>query len=584
METERFANISITDMSDESQRELDDLKQRLMKNEVAQTKQKNKYLDIDSESEDSALSLQESSASTDDSETECTLDSTQIQLQQRGNKTCIVNRRKVNTKAKFQTIPNGHDKFLTDTFQLIMKEIVQKAGDRSEKVVDWKAPEELRALMDLEPKAVGESHEKLLSRLQDIIKYSVKTGHPHFVNQLFSSLDPYGLAGQIVTDALNTSQYTYETAPVFTLMEETVLKTMRDYIGYTEGNGIFCPGGSISNIMAMNCARFKMFPQTKKYGMFGLPPLVVYTSELAHYSIKKAGYLLGFGDDNVRLVKTDTEGRIIPEDLEKQIQETKDEGLTPFMVVATAGTTVFGAFDPIEKMAEISEKHGLWYHVDGAWGGGVLMSRQHRYLMKGVERADSVTWNPHKLLGVPQQCSCFLTRHVKVLQECHRADAKYLFQKDKFYDTSYDTGDKTFQCGRKVDVLKYWLMWKAKGSEGFEQHINRLFDNTRYMVEQLNKRDDFRMVVEKPDCTNVCFWYIPPSLRNMPEGPEFWDKLHKIAPKVKEGMIRDGTMMITYQPQKDLSNFFRLVLQNSATTYEDMDFFINEIERLGKDL
>ncbi|ESO95789.1 hypothetical protein LOTGIDRAFT_160336 [Lottia gigantea] len=463
-----------------------------------------------------------------------------------------------------------------------MKEIVQKAGDRSQKVVEWKAPEELRELMDLDPTAVGETHEKLLMRLQDIIKYSVKTGHPRFVNQLFSSLDPYGLAGQIVTDALNTSQYTYETAPVFTLMEETVLKTMRTCIGYTEGNGIFCPGGSLSNIMAVNCARHFMFPQTKKTGMFGLPPLVIYTSELAHYSIKKAGYLLGFGDDNVKLVKTDELGKIIPEDLERQIQETIDEGCTPFMIVATAGTTVFGAFDPIDKMADVAQKYGLWYHVDGAWGGGVLMSKKHRDMMKGVDRADSVTWNPHKLLGVPQQCSCFLTKHVNILQQCHRADAKYLFQKDKFYDTSYDTGDKTFQCGRKVDVLKFWLMWKAKGSEGFEQHIDKLFDNTRYIVEKLKQREGFRMVVNEPDCTNVCFWYVPPSLRNMPEDEEFWNRLHTVAPKVKEGMIRDGTMMITYQPQKDLVNFFRLVLQNSATTYEDMDFFIDEIERLGK--
>ena len=130
--------------------------------------------------------------------------------------------------------------------------------------------------------------------------------------------------------------------------------------------------------------------------------------------------------------------------------------------MATEGTTVFGAFDPINALADVCAKYGLWLHVDSAWGGGVLMSRKHRHLMAGVERADSVTWNPHKLLGVPQQCSVILCRHQGLLKDVHRAEATYLFQKDKFYDISYDTGDKTFQCGRKVDVLKFWLMWKAK--------------------------------------------------------------------------------------------------------------------------
>ncbi len=132
------------------------------------------------------------------------------------------------------------------------------------------------------------------------------------------------------------------------------------------------------------------------------------------------------------------------------------------MVVATAGTTVYGAFDPINDIADVCVAHGLWLHVDAAWGGGVLVSRRHRHLMDGVERSDSLTWNPHKLLGAPQQCSVFLTKHEGLLQAAHSAQASYLFQPDKFYDVSYDTGDKTFQCGRKVDVFKFWLMWKAK--------------------------------------------------------------------------------------------------------------------------
>ena len=114
--------------------------------------------------------------------------------------------------------------------------------------------------------------------------------------------------------------------------------------------------------------------------------------------------------------------------------------------------------------------------------------------------------------------------------------------------------------------------------------MDHLLDNTKYFVDMLKQREGFQLVLADPELTNVCFWYIPPCLRNMTEGPQFWAKLHKVAPIIKERMIKAGSMMITYQPQKDMVNFFRLVLQNSATDFEDMEFFIKEIERLGEDI
>lgn len=130
-----------------------------------------------------------------------------------------------------------------------------------------------------------------------------------------------------------------------------------------------------------------------------------------HYSIGKGVAFMGMGLDNLINVKTDANGKMIPEDLEKKILEAKAEGKTPYFVNATAGTTVFGAFDPIDEIADICQKYNLWMHVDGAWGGGALLSKTYSPLLKGVERADSMTWNPHKLMGVPQQCSLVFTKH-----------------------------------------------------------------------------------------------------------------------------------------------------------------------------
>lgn len=142
-----------------------------------------------------------------------------------------------------------------------------------------------------------------------------------------------------------------------------------------------------------------------------MPRLVVFTSEDAHYSVKKLAAFLGFGYDNVYLVKVDDRGKMLVSDLEAQIARAIEEGAVPLMVSSTAGTTVMGAFDPLKEIAEVCRKHRLWFHVDAAWGGGALVSRTYRRLLDGVELADSITWNPHKLLAAPQQCSTLLLRH-----------------------------------------------------------------------------------------------------------------------------------------------------------------------------
>uniref|UniRef100_A0A8C1ZID0 Glutamate decarboxylase 1b n=1 Tax=Cyprinus carpio TaxID=7962 RepID=A0A8C1ZID0_CYPCA len=315
----------------------------------------------------------------------------------------------------------------------------------------------------------------------------------------------------------------------------------------------------------------------------GSPLLPTLTCD--HYSIKKAGAVLGFGKENVILLKTDERGRVIPADLEAKIIDAKQKGYVPLFVNATAGTTVYGAFDPINDIADICEKYNLWLHVDGAWGGGLLMSRKHRHKLSGIERANSVTWNPHKMMGVPLQCSAILVREKGILQGCNSMCAGYLFQPDKQYDVTYDTGDKAIQCGRHVDIFKFWLMWKAKGTIGFEQHTDRCLEISEYLYNKIKNRVGYEMVFEgQPQHTNVCFWYIPPSLRGMPHGDERREKLHRVAPKIKAMMMECGTTMVGYQPQGDKVNFFRMVVSNHAVTKSDIDFLIDEIERLGHDL
>nr|XP_019600790.1 PREDICTED: acidic amino acid decarboxylase GADL1 isoform X3 [Rhinolophus sinicus] len=437
------------------------------------------------------------------------------------------------------------EKFVEEACRLIMEEVVLKATDINEKVCEWRPPEQLKQLLDLEMRDTGEPHHRLLELCQDVIRYSVKTNHPRFFNQLYAGLDYYSLVARFMTEALNPSVYTYEVSPVFLLVEEAVLKKMIEFIGWKEGDGIFNPGGSVSNMYAMNLARYKYCPDIKEKGLSGLPRLILFTSAECHYSMKKAASFLGIGTENVCFVETDGRGKMIPEELEKQVWQARTEA---------------------------------------SWGGSALLSRKHRRLLHGIHRADSVAWNPHKMLMAGIQCCALLVKDKSdLLKKCYSAKASYLFQQDKFYDVSYDTGDKSIQCSRRADAFKFWMTWKALGTLGLEERVNRALALSRYLVEEIKKREGFKLLME-PEYANICFWYVPPSLREMKEGPEFWEKLNLVAPAIKERMMKKGSLMLGYQPHRGKVNFFRQVVISPQVCREDMDFLLDEIDLLGRDM
>lgn len=457
-------------------------------------------------------------------------------------------------------------------------------------VVQFEYPEDLKNLVDFtidgdEPREQADVE----SIIKDVLHYSVRTGHSNFHNQLFAGVDPYGLAGSWITDALNTSQYTFEVGPVFTLIEDALIKKCLSLFGFEDGDGILSPGGSISNMYAMVAARFKALPDVKRTGLSNQPTLVAFTSEEAHYSIKKAVHWLGIGIDNLVLVKTDSRGRMIPEELEMAIESVLESGRKPFFVNSTAGTTVLGAFDPFDQIADICQKYNLWMHVDGCLGGTAILSSKNAHLLSGSERADSLAWNPHKTLGAPLQCSIFILKQKRLLHECNAANADYLFQQDKFYDISYDTGDKSVQCGRKVDAFKIWLMFKARGTNGLQTLVDNAFDCARYFTEEIRNRPGFRLLLDEYQYTNISFWYIPKKLRVEldQQNASWWTRIYEITAQIKERMVKNGSVLIGYVPlpRKNIGNFFRMVVTcHPKPSFDTMKFVIDEIERVGEEL
>uniref|UniRef100_A0A8C1LPH0 Zgc:163121 n=1 Tax=Cyprinus carpio TaxID=7962 RepID=A0A8C1LPH0_CYPCA len=244
-------------------------------------------------------------------------------------------------------------------------------------------------------------------------------------------------------------RFTYEISPVFILMEEVVLRKMHSIIGWPEedGDGIFCPGNNtMSNLYSVLLARFHLFPAVKTHGMSVIPRLALFTSEHSHYSIKKSAAVLGIGSENVIVIRCDERGKMISSELNSSIVA----GLVPFYVSATAGTTVCGTFDPLNEIVDICEHHGLWIRIQAfcqeQWAALLLRTNQE------------VIHYHNRLQRVIDAMCC----SQGLLQECNQLCAEYLFQPDKHYDVSYDTGDKSIQCGRHIDVFKLCIV-EGKG-------------------------------------------------------------------------------------------------------------------------
>lgn len=466
------------------------------------------------------------------------------------------------------------------------------------------SPEELAATfdeagapLDLAGATAPGDLEEINRAVHAVMDNSVRSSHPLFLNQLYAGIDPVALAGEWLASVLNANVHTFEVAPVLTEIEKAVLaKTARMWLSSGSKaetpphDGLIVPGGSIANMYSMLLARDRAEPESRTKGSSG--KLVAFCSEQAHYSYRKSAMVMGLGMDNMIKVKCDERGAMIAEELEKEIIAAKERGMVPFYAGTTAGSTVLGAFDDFEGCADVCARHDVWMHVDGAWGGAAALSEARRSNLAGFERADSFCWNPHKMLGLPLQCSIFVTREPGALSKANGVQADYLFQPDK-NNAGADLGDRTIQCGRKADALKIWLAWKARGDSGWSDLVDRSFglaEAVEDFIREKNAADGSFVLAAPAQCANVGFWYVPPRMRPFDpataSASEFAE-LGFVAPKLKDRMQRTGDAMIGFQPidSMGLPNFFRLVLPNSRHLSKEMlRDMLDRMDELGKDL
>ena len=454
------------------------------------------------------------------------------------------------------------DLILQSTFQKI-DNYIKSNSDNHKPVVKFKLPFELKAIMDLRVDDNGVTENEFLTLIDKYLDFSVRTGNKQFFNQLYSGFNFPAFIGEVLTTLSSTSMATYEIAPVATVIEEEMIRLMNNYVGYKDGEGIFLTGGSNGNLVAMLSARNKFFPEGRREGFDRNLKLKAYVNEHAHYSFEIAANLLGIGTGNVVRVKADRDGRMISEELRKEIEKSIKQGETPFFVGATCGTTMLGSFDPVDEIADICKRYDLWFHADGSLGGSILLSDRYRYLIKGVEETDSFAWNPHKLMNIPMVCSMILVKSKGTLQQnITDVNTDYIFHD---IDGIEDMGKKSLQCGRRVDAVKLWFALKYYGIKGYQQRIENSIKMAAYAEEKVKNHPDLELLFPRQSFS-VCFRYIP----------EMETDMNRFNFEMRESLRKSGKSIVNFGYLGKILAI-RLITANGELKKSDIDLFFENL-------
>lgn len=431
---------------------------------------------------------------------------------------------------------------------------------------------------DLFEKGIKGDNVELFRHIDNVLTYSVNTWNPGFLDKLYASTNPIGVVSDLILSVLNTNSHVYTVSPVLSVLENYVGKKYASL--YFKNNqdtcgGLTFSGGSWSNITALQIARSLLFPETKLEGN-GDKKFAVYASKHCHYSVEKAAILLGLGSNAVFKVDINSDGTMNTESLETVIKDTVAKGYIPLFVNATAGTTVFGLFDNLTQIGAIAKRHRVWFHIDGSWGGNVIFSKHHRARLDGCELADSITTNPHKMLGTPTTCSFLLLPDVKKFQTANSLNAPYLFHGRENDDENLDLADGTMGCGRRADLFKLYLAWLYYGTQGFQERVDHAFAIVRYFVEKISATPGFLLVVADPQCLQVCFYYKPSHYSG--------SDLTEVTRYVSRELHRQGKYLMDFLPNPGHDShgeFFRVVFNSPILTDAVIDDLVESIVRVG---
>jgi L-2,4-diaminobutyrate decarboxylase len=440
-------------------------------------------------------------------------------------------------------------------------------------VLPWNEPEHLAEVFSFDSGGgVNESFDSFIKR---IIDNSIHIHHPHYIGHQVTSPLPAAVLVQFCTTLLNNGAAIYEMGPVNMAMERNVIKSFSSLIGYaTESDGIFTHGGTAGNLTAMLAARqFKTDYNIWKDGVREMNRPGYLISEQAHYSIGRNVKIMGLGDESIVNVPVDKHFMMRTDLLEEIKTEAEKKGIRIISVVANSCSTATGSYDDLEAVAAFCEKHDLWMHVDGAHGMGVLFSEKYKERVKGIERADSVVIDFHKMFLVPALNTLVMFRHGERSYETFAQKASYLFQKSQ-KDVWYNSAIRTIECTKSaLGIIAYTVM-KYYGNGYYRQYIDDRYDLAVAFAEVVKSSEKLQLAVE-PESNIVCFRYKQENSDDI--------TLNRINSEIRDRIIKEGSFYIV-QVELYGKVWLRLTIINPVTLLEHLKALLNRILEIGEEL
>ncbi|HEX5602390.1 MAG TPA: pyridoxal-dependent decarboxylase [Pyrinomonadaceae bacterium] len=422
------------------------------------------------------------------------------------------------------------------------------------------------AAIDTELSPDGRSIEQLIGECRTVMDLSRHNGHPRFFGYVASPSTPVGAYADLIASALNSNITCWRSGSAGTEIERMVVRWLGALINYDrDAKGLLTSGGSMANMIALLIAhRRKSGVDTARAGLWNSgPPMTLYASEEVHLSIAKAADILGFGRDQVRVIACDERQRMRVDVLRQKIEADRREGLRPFCLVGSAGTTNTGAVDPLNELADVAAEFDLWFHVDGAYGAPASLEEGKKHLFAGLERADSVSLDPHKWLYVPVDAGCLLFRDADAASRPFSAeDADYIKTHGYADDEAFAFWDYGVELSRRFRALKVWMTLQYYGSSRIAGAISEDMALAAYLGGLVSSAHDFELLapVELSIC---CFRYVPD--RSMSDA-----ELDRVNERVME-MVQKGGRAYLSNATVNGKFALRACITNFRTTKADIE-------------
>ncbi|MDB4959949.1 MAG: L-2,4-diaminobutyrate decarboxylase [Myxococcales bacterium] len=373
-------------------------------------------------------------------------------------------------------------------------------------VLPWRAPAEARAAWASEPFGGGD----LAADLKRILAASTALAHPRCMGHQVPPPLPGAALAELVSAILNNGTSIIEMGPAGAPIELAVIDWMCRKLGYpSEATGVLTSGGSLGNLTALLAMRQAHAGfDAWKAGAHAGPPLAVVTSSEAHYSVARTLRIMGWGDGGAIAAPPDDNHHLTARAVERALETAGDRRVIG--IIAAASSTATGSFDPLDELADLAARRGLWLHVDAAHGGSVALSAAHRGKLRGIERADSVVWDAHKLMMMPALVTAVLFKRGGHAYEAFAQQASYMFSAATRDQSWWDLGQRSLECTKRMMAIEVWSTLRVHGEAWFGEVIDRLFELTRALADRVTAAPDFELALV-PEANIVCYRHRAPS-------------------------------------------------------------------------